>query len=273
MLDAFDLFVDEEDLPGSCEQNGAEHGSNIRVRCGEAEVVLHIADGLGAATHLVKQAAFCIRGQFDSGDGSRTAESQGHAQTDTATLLILSSTSDGHITRSDCLAGRVFPLARTESVIGRTDTDDIVITHASISRSHAKITHNCETGRYTITDLQSRNGVRVNGERCIALELNSGDIIDFGHVRTRFVSPQAPDWLDGTPPEPSHFLIVGNDVVIQRGEQIRIGPRAFAINEVEKYALDGGELPLAGGQRVQAALALLVVAAMKRSQQPANSAG
>ncbi|RMH41014.1 MAG: FHA domain-containing protein [Deltaproteobacteria bacterium] len=92
-----------------------------------------------------------------------------------ARLVVLSSN----------FAGQEFPLDKPAVVIGRTDDNDIVINHRSISRHHAKIVQ--EQGRYAIVDLQSSNGVRVNGEDYGKVELRRGDVIDLGHVRLRFV--------------------------------------------------------------------------------------
>jgi pSer/pThr/pTyr-binding forkhead associated (FHA) protein len=94
-----------------------------------------------------------------------------------ARLVVLSSN----------FAGREFPLTKTEMVIGRTDDNDVVINHRSISRNHAKVVREPSTGRYTIMDLQSSNGVRVNGEDYGKVELRRGDTVDLGHVRFRFV--------------------------------------------------------------------------------------
>lgn len=96
----------------------------------------------------------------------------GHAR-----LVILSSN----------FAGREFELTKPQMVIGRTDDNDIVVNHRSISRNHAKVVREPETGRHTIMDLQSSNGVRVNGEEYGKVELRRGDIVDLGHVRLRFV--------------------------------------------------------------------------------------
>ncbi|HTL32715.1 MAG TPA: FHA domain-containing protein [Kofleriaceae bacterium] len=90
---------------------------------------------------------------------------------------------------SSNLAGKEFDLTRPQMIIGRTDENDIVINHRSISRNHAKITRDLETGRYTISDLQSSNGVRVNGQDYGKVELRRGDTVDLGHVRLRFVEP------------------------------------------------------------------------------------
>ena len=90
---------------------------------------------------------------------------------------------------SSNFAGREFELSRPQMIIGRTDENDIVVNHRSISRNHAKLVREPETGRYTISDLQSSNGVRVNGQDYGKVELRRGDIIDLGHVRLRFIEP------------------------------------------------------------------------------------
>jgi pSer/pThr/pTyr-binding forkhead associated (FHA) protein len=88
---------------------------------------------------------------------------------------------------SSNFGGREFQLDKPAMVIGRTDDNDVVINHRSISRHHAKIV--LEQGRYCIVDMQSSNGVRVNGEEYGKVELRRGDMIDLGHVRLRYVEP------------------------------------------------------------------------------------
>jgi ABC transport system ATP-binding/permease protein len=85
------------------------------------------------------------------------------------------------------MAGREFELDKPAMVIGRTEDNDICINHRSISRHHAKVVR--ENGRHSIVDLQSSNGVRVNGEEYGKVELRRADVIDLGHVRLRFVEP------------------------------------------------------------------------------------
>ncbi len=85
------------------------------------------------------------------------------------------------------LAGREVVLDRASLVIGRTDENDVVLGHRSISRHHAKIVRDGDN--YTIVDLQSANGVRVNGEDYERIELHPGDVIELGHVKIRFVGP------------------------------------------------------------------------------------
>jgi len=90
---------------------------------------------------------------------------------------------------SSNFAGKEFELSRPQMIIGRTDENDIVINHRSISRNHAKLVREPETGRYTISDLQSSNGVRVNGSDYGKVELRRGDTVDLGHVRLLYVEP------------------------------------------------------------------------------------
>lgn len=90
---------------------------------------------------------------------------------------------------SSNFAGKEFELSRPQMIIGRTDENDLVINHRSISRNHAKLVREPDTGRYTISDLQSSNGVRVNGQDYGKVELRRGDVVDLGHVRLRFVEP------------------------------------------------------------------------------------
>jgi pSer/pThr/pTyr-binding forkhead associated (FHA) protein len=52
------------------------------------------------------------------------------------------------------------------------------------------VTRDAKSGQYFIADLQSTNGVRVNGHQYAKVELRSGDYIDLGWLRLRFVAPE-----------------------------------------------------------------------------------
>ncbi len=59
-------------------------------------------------------------------------------------------------------------------------------------------------------------------------------------------------------------LFVGSDFVEVSGSCLRVGQVRFPISQVQDYAIRGANLPLPGGQRLQAAMGLLVVAAQQR---------
>jgi pSer/pThr/pTyr-binding forkhead associated (FHA) protein/tetratricopeptide (TPR) repeat protein len=83
------------------------------------------------------------------------------------------------------LNGREFACIRTEIKIGRTDDNDIAIDHRSLSRNHCKVVRE-EDGEWKIIDLQSSNGVQVNGEQYAECVLHPGDTVELGHLKLRF---------------------------------------------------------------------------------------
>lgn len=68
--------------------------------------------------------------------------------------------------------------------IGRAASNDITLSHSSISRSHALLENKQDA--WVVTDLHSANGVLVNGARIERAELHSGDVIALGEVKLRF---------------------------------------------------------------------------------------
>lgn len=88
---------------------------------------------------------------------------------------------------SSNIAGETYQLNRRELIVGRTDENDIVVNHRSISRNHAKIIFRDDS--FTIIDLASSNGVKVNREPYGTASLVKGDIVELGQVKMRYVAP------------------------------------------------------------------------------------
>jgi pSer/pThr/pTyr-binding forkhead associated (FHA) protein len=82
-------------------------------------------------------------------------------------------------------AGLSFPLKATENVLGRTEDNDVVIEHRSISRNHAKFVRVAD--RVQVFDLKSANGVLVNGSEVEQHTLRTGDVVELGRIKLRFV--------------------------------------------------------------------------------------
>ena len=81
-------------------------------------------------------------------------------------------------------SSRMFHLPRRGTVlIGRTPEAELVLSDSSVSRRHARIT--LAEGEISVSDLESFNGTRVNGEVIKdkgARELSSGDVVAIGDV-------------------------------------------------------------------------------------------
>lgn len=73
---------------------------------------------------------------------------------------------------------RVFVVRDTPGIIGRSPDCDWVLNHESVSRAHARFSRRDNT--WMITDLDSKNGVRVNTFRIREEPLRNGDRIDLG---------------------------------------------------------------------------------------------
>jgi ABC transport system ATP-binding/permease protein len=83
-------------------------------------------------------------------------------------------------------AGKEFDCVRSEQKIGRTDDNDFVLDHRSLSRTHCKIVRE-DSGEWRVIDLQSANGLQVNGESYGQVTLKHGDVIELGHVKLKFL--------------------------------------------------------------------------------------
>ena len=83
-------------------------------------------------------------------------------------------------------AGLRYALAAEETLIGRNPTTDITLVDDGISREHSMIMFDEVDGSYTIEDLQSTNGTKVNGKRVRSAQINDGDEIQIGHTRFLF---------------------------------------------------------------------------------------
>jgi hypothetical protein len=77
------------------------------------------------------------------------------------------------------------PLSKTATRIGRRSDNDLVFSNDSVSGHHAEV-HMGRDGSFTITDLNSANGVYVNGSKVKQSGLRDGDSVELGEVRFRF---------------------------------------------------------------------------------------
>lgn len=86
------------------------------------------------------------------------------------------------------LAGKEYRCLKTELTIGRDEENDVPIDHRSLSRTHCRLVRD-STGEWRIMDLESANGMVVNGESYSQVTLRPHDIVELGHIKLEFLGP------------------------------------------------------------------------------------
>ena len=110
------------------------------------------------------------------------------------------------------IKGNVFSKGRV--LVGRTESCDFIIPSGVISAVHAVIevtNKGCK-----IYDMNSKNGVYVNGEKVVAKQIDVGDEVSFGNITFKFKqyvsASELPPILDTLEPEKGQASIIKADV-------------------------------------------------------------
>ena len=77
------------------------------------------------------------------------------------------------------LDDRRYVLDGPRATIGRSKSAECVLRDPNVSRRHAEL-RRAESGDWTIADLGSTNGVKVNGRRVASTRLSPGDQVTVG---------------------------------------------------------------------------------------------
>src|SRR5687768_6875113 len=77
--------------------------------------------------------------------------------------------------------GAPIPLRKAVVIVGRNPDCDVVVPCASVSGRHCELKFHDDG--WTIRDLESKNGVKVNGVRCQEQRLAPNDAISLGKQR------------------------------------------------------------------------------------------
>jgi len=85
---------------------------------------------------------------------------------------------------SSTVKGKKYELTHNETFIGRVRQNQIPIEDASISSRHCSIV--CDEHKFTLVDLGSTNGTRLNGAVITKAGLRPKDIIQVGNVELMF---------------------------------------------------------------------------------------
>src|SRR5512132_548610 len=83
---------------------------------------------------------------------------------------------------------------RLDMTIGRTEGNDLVLNHPSVSRKHAKL--ESREGLWWIVDLKSTNGVKVSGNLVTEAQVGAGDKVHVGSVQLELRALPSVDFSD-----------------------------------------------------------------------------
>jgi adenylate cyclase len=95
--------------------------------------------------------------------------------------------------------GDTIPLLKKHLLVGRRESCDIVLRFANVSAHHCEL--NVDGGYLYVRDLQSRNGVKVNGVRVQQKRLDPGD--HFSIAKHNYRVQYSPAELGAVGPPPA----------------------------------------------------------------------
>lgn len=83
-------------------------------------------------------------------------------------------------------SGDRIPVTHWESLLGRAKSCDVVLDYPTISRRHAVLTR-YDDGSWSVSDIGSKGGIRVNGADTAMCAVGFGDVISLGGVNFTLV--------------------------------------------------------------------------------------
>ncbi|MHB8648041.1 MAG: FHA domain-containing protein, partial [Thermomicrobiales bacterium] len=124
------------------------------------------------------------------------------------------------------IAASLMVFGKEMATIGRASENDLVLDHPQVSRRHAQV--RWDGAQYVISDLNSTNGVYVNGERMREAVLPEGARVQIGPFRFLFVQGALRQQHDHIRLDAIRITQqVGNNVLLLRDIAISILPREF----------------------------------------------
>lgn len=116
--------------------------------------------------------------------------------------------------------GDPIPLLKTRLLVGRRESCDVVLRFTNVSAHHCQM--DVEAGYWFVRDLQSRNGVKVNGVRVTEKLLHPGDILSV--AKHKYKVSYSPSELGAVGPPPTkepEEEIFGSSLLERAGLQRR----------------------------------------------------
>ncbi|NLF08742.1 MAG: FHA domain-containing protein [Pirellulaceae bacterium] len=94
--------------------------------------------------------------------------------------------------------GDPIPLLKKSLLVGRRESCDVVLRFSNVSAHHCQL--NVNGGYWHVRDLQSRNGVKVNGVRVTEKRIDPGDILSIAKHKYEMRYSPVDNGAVGPPP-------------------------------------------------------------------------
>lgn len=134
--------------------------------------------------------------------------------------------------------GDPIPLLKKSLLVGRREACDIVLRFSNVSAHHCQLTVN--GGYWYVRDLNSRNGIKVNGVRVNEKRLDPGDVLSI--ARHRYSVQYSPVELGAVGPPPADFPendMFGKSLLeragLERGSKPGQAPQRSHYDEPARY--------------------------------------
>ncbi|MEN6459543.1 MAG: FHA domain-containing protein [Thermoguttaceae bacterium] len=116
--------------------------------------------------------------------------------------------------------GDPIPLLKKSLLIGRRESCDIVLRFSNVSAHHCQLTVN--GGYWHVRDLQSRNGVKVNGIKVLDKRIDPGDVLSVAkHKYEVHYSPMDLGAVGPPPPDVPNADVFGKSLLERAGLEKR----------------------------------------------------
>lgn len=132
---------------------------------------------------------------------------------------------------------------RERMTVGRDPACDISDADPRLSRRHAEFV--ATAAGLVVRDLESRNGIRVNGRNVREAVITPGDLVEIAHLAVRFVDDRAADPAGAAAPPPRATPV--ESVQVKAGfedDRTRVVPAPALTSQVSGPIAVGRDLPV-----------------------------
>lgn len=132
--------------------------------------------------------------------------------------------------------GDTIPLLKKTLLVGRRESCDIVLRFSNVSAHHCQLS--CDGGYWYVKDMNSKNGIKVNGDRVTSKRVDPGDMLAV--AKHKYQVQYSPAELGAVGPPPAEDLpqeIMGKSLLERAGLE-RVSPKK---NEPSRYDVSTDE--------------------------------